>query len=64
MSQVVVRLMDQFSTYRYDKTQQKIVNLKQAQETNIDEFLAIQHVLDNHRVPYRFERNFQIQLLG
>jgi len=64
VSQTLVRLIGQFSTYRYDKAQQKIINLKHAQETNIDEFLAIQHALDNHRVPYRFERNFQIQLLG
>ncbi len=63
MGKGIIALLNGFSTYKYDKIHRKIVNLKQAQETNIDEFLAIQHVLDNHRVPYRFERNFQIQLL-
>jgi hypothetical protein len=63
MSEIVIDEINQFKTFRYNDNVKKIENLKFKEETDIDEFLNIQHLLDKNRVHYRFEKNFEIKIL-
>lgn len=63
MSQEIINKINGFKTYKYDSQNQKVVNLKNSEETDIEEFLIIQNLLDNNKVSYQFEKNFQIQII-
>lgn len=64
MNQDLVNQINGFSSYRYDSKSQRVVNLKLAEASDIDEFLEVQYILDSHRISYRFEKNFQILVLA
>ena len=59
----ISNIVDRFTTFKYDKYNQKVINLKNGKETDVDEFLEIQNLLDNNRVNYEFEKNFHIQII-
>lgn len=63
MAEHVIKKINDFSSYKFDKQANKVVNLKDSEETNIDEFLDIQHLLDCNKVRYYFEKNFEIQII-
>ena len=63
MSLTVIDEINNFRTFQYDKKLNKIVNLRDSDSTNIDEFLSIQHLLDENRIAHSFEKNFNIQVL-
>lgn len=63
MAQYVVDALKGFKTFKYDENTRRVINLKFKEDTNIDEFLTIQHLLDNCRVKYKFDKNFDIQVL-
>lgn len=64
MSQQLIDQISRFPSYRYDPSSGRIINLKEGQSSDIDAFLELQYILDSHRVRYRFEKNFQIHIIG
>lgn len=64
MAESVIKKINMFSSYKFDEQKNKVVNLKNSQDTNIDEFLDIQYILDCNRVRYFFEKNFEIKIIS
>jgi len=60
----VVNEINKSKSYSYDDKTKRVVNLKPFSKSDIDEFLAIQHLLDGRHIPYRFEKDFHIQILN
>ena len=63
MSQHIIDEINRYSCFRFDLMKNRIVNLKSNENTNIDEFLGIQYMLDKNRVLHKFEQNFEIQII-
>jgi hypothetical protein len=63
MSQKIIDEINRYSCFKFDQSQNRVVNLKSKEHTNIDEFLGIQFMLDNNRVLHKFENNFEIQIV-
>lgn len=64
MGQDVVDQIDKkFKTFKLDRQTNRIINLKFQEETNIDEFFDIRAILNRNNVRYRFDRNFDFQLV-
>lgn len=63
MSVEVIKKIDKFKTFKFDIKKKRVINLKFQEETDIDEFLEIQYLLDKNRVFYKFEKNFEIQII-
>ena len=63
MAQQIIDEINRFTGFKFDKQNNKIVNLKSNYETNIDEFLDIQYILDTNKVQHKFEQNFEIQII-
>ncbi len=59
----VVEQIGKFRTFRLDLHSKRIVNLKFQEDTDIDEFLDIQYLLDKNKIQYRFDKNFDIQII-
>jgi hypothetical protein len=64
MSQQLIDQISRFSSYRYDPSNGRIINLKEGQSSDVDAFLELQYILDSHQIQYRFEKNFQIRIIG
>lgn len=64
MSYKVIKELNTFKTFKFDVKSKRIVNLRDSDTTNIDEFLSIQHILDANRIAHSFEKNFNIKVLG
>jgi hypothetical protein len=63
MSQKIIDEINRYSCFQFDKNKNRVINLKSKENTNIDEFLGIQFMLDNNRVLHKFENNFEIQIV-
>jgi len=63
MSQKIIDEINRYSCFKFDYQQNRVINLKSKEHTNIDEFLGIQFMLDNNRVLHKFENNFEIQIV-
>jgi len=63
MANHIIEKINAFSTYKFDEKTNKIVNLKGYEDTDIDEFLDIQFLLDTNRVMYYFKKHFEIQII-
>ncbi len=63
MPEIVIDKINQFKTFKYNGEIKRIINLKFKEDTDIDEFLNIQYLLDKNRVHYKFEKNFEIKIL-
>jgi len=63
MAQNLIEEINRFSSYKFDIKTNRIINLKTKENTNIDEFLGIQHMLDTNRILHKFEQNFEIQII-
>ena len=63
MAQHVVDKINNFSSFKFDIEKNRVVNLKNYDNTDIDEFLDIQYLLDCNRVRYDFQKNFEIQIM-
>jgi len=63
MSQKIIDEINRYSCFKFDQNQNRVINLKSKENTNIDEFLGIQFMLDNNRVLHTFENNFEIQIV-
>jgi len=63
MAQNIKDEINRFQSFKFDDTLNSVINLKKGVETDIDEFLAIQHILDNNHIAHKFENNFNITIL-
>ncbi len=63
MSQQTIKEINSSQTFRFDKESSRVVNLKSGEETDIEEFLHIQHILDSNRIRHKFEKNFEIKIV-
>lgn len=63
MAQQIINTINDFVTFKFDYAKNRIVNLKVNRDIEIDEFLDIQYFLDRNKIRYRFEKNFEIQIL-
>ncbi len=63
MADKIINEINRFSSFCFCEENNRIINLKSNEDTNIDEFLDIQNVLDNNRVAHKFESNFEIQII-
>lgn len=63
MAQQIINTINDFVTFKFDYAKNRIVNLKVNRDIEIDEFLDIQYILDRNKIRYRFEKNFEIQIL-
>ena len=63
MAQQVIDEINRFTSFKFDIQNNRVVNLNSNNETNIDEFLGIQYILDTNRVQHKFEQNFEIQII-
>jgi len=64
MSEIIVNEIDRFNNYKYEPTTNRIVNLKGITNADLDEFLAIAHILDSNYIKYKFTTNIDIRILG
>ena len=62
MEKNIINALKGFETFKYDQNTKRVINMKFQDDTNIDEFLSIQNILDNSKVRYKFDRNFDIQV--
>lgn len=63
MADKVIEEINKFSTFQFDKQNNRIINLKSQEDTNIDEYLDIEFLLDNNFIRRRYEPNFEIQIV-
>lgn len=63
MGHQVINKLNSFKTFKYDQESKRIINLKFKEDSNIDEFLNIQYILDSNKVRYKFDNNFDIQIV-
>ena len=59
----IIRAINNHKTFKFDVNSKRIVNTKFQEETNIEEFLNIKHILNSNKIKYRFDKNFDIQIL-
>ena len=64
MAEQIINEINRYSSFRFCEENNRVINLKSKEDTNIDEFLDIQHLLDSSRVLHKFENNFEIQILA
>ena len=57
MGQKTIDEINNFSTFKFDTTTNRVINMRFQEDTNIDEFLNIQNLLDKERVLYKFDKN-------
>ena len=63
MAESIIQEINNCTSYKFDVLRNKVVNLKDSEDTDIDEFLNIQFLLDCNRVMYYFKKNFEIQIV-
>ena len=64
MSELIINELNSFKNYKYESTTSRIVNLKDVMNADLDEFLAIAHILDKNYIKYKFTTNIDIRILG
>lgn len=64
MSEIIVNELSLFSNYKYEPATNRVVNLKDIPNADLDEFLEIAHLLDSNRIKYKFTTNIDIRILG
>lgn len=64
MSEIIVNELANFNNYKYEAATNRVVNLKDISNADLDEFLQIAHLLDSNRIKYKFTTNIDIRILG
>jgi uncharacterized protein YkuJ len=59
----VINAINNHKTFKFDRESKRVVNTRFQEDTDIEEFLNIRHILDNNRIKYRFDKNFDIKIL-
>lgn len=64
MSEIIINELNGFKNYKYDSSTKRVINLKTPTNADLDEFLAIAHILDSNYIKYKFTTNVDIRILG
>jgi len=64
MSQKLIDEINKFSSFRFDETTKRIRNTKSENMANIEEFLEIAYILDNHHIRYEIGNNCNFTIIG
>ncbi len=64
MSLKIIDEINKFSSYRFDENDYKVVNTRTQDMADIDEFLEIVHILDNHHIQFIMGKNYSIKIIG
>lgn len=64
MSEIIVNEIGRFNNYKYEAMTNRIINLRGISNADLDEFLAIAHILDSNYIKYKFTTNIDIRILG
>ena len=64
MSEIIVNEISRFNNYKYEPMSNRIINLKGISNADLDEFLAIAHILDSNYIKYKFTTNIDIRIIG
>lgn len=63
MSEIIVNELNSFTNYKYEPRTRRVVNLKDVNSADLEEFLAIAHILDTNHIKYKFTTNIDIRIL-
>lgn len=63
MADKIIAEINKFTTFAFDKQNNRVVNLKSKEDTNIDEFLEIGFILDKNHIRRSYQSNFEIQII-
>jgi len=63
MSEIIINEINRFKSYRYEPSTKRVVNLKSCENADLEEFLAIAHILDSNYIKYKFTTNIDIRIL-
>ena len=63
MADSIIDEINKFSTFQFDKQNNRVVNLKSNEDTDIDEYLEIQFILDNNYIQRKPMINFETQII-
>ena len=63
MADKIIEEINKFSTFSFDEKNNRVINLKSKEDTNIDEFLEIGHILDCNNIRMSYRSNFEIQII-
>lgn len=63
MAQHIMDKINKFKTFQFDEQNNRVINLKSNEDTNIDEYLEIQFILDNNYIQRKYEPNFETQII-
>jgi hypothetical protein len=63
MADKIINEINKFKTFKFDKQNNRVINLKSYEDTDIDEFLEIQFILDNNYIQREYAQNFEIQII-
>ena len=63
MAQHIINEINKFSTFKFDEQNNRVINLKSKEDTNIDEYLEIQFILDNNYIKRAPISNFETQII-
>jgi len=64
MSEMIISELNKFKNYKYDSSTMRVINQKTPIDADLDEFLAISHILDRNYIKYKFTTNVDIRILG
>lgn len=64
MARHIINEINKSVTFRFDDAKNRVINIKTNRDFEVDEFLDIQYILDCNRVRYKFEKDFEIQILN
>lgn len=64
MSEAILNELSTFQSYKYEPMTNRIVNLRGVTNADMDEFLAIAHILDSNFIKYKFSTNIDIRIIG
>lgn len=63
MCKSVVNKLNSFQNYKFDDKKKKVINLKNINNVDLDEFLEITYILDTNLVNYEMTREFEINII-
>ncbi len=64
MSHKLIEEINKFSSFRYDETTKRVRNTKAENMANIEEFLEIAYILDNHHIRFEMGNNYSMKIIG
>lgn len=64
MSVKLVEEINKFSSFRFDKDSNIILNTKGVAKADIEQFLELSHLLDSNFISYEMTTTFDLKIIG